>query len=142
MSDIITGKCFCGAVEFEVSGTPTVMGYCHCDDCTRWAAAPLNAFSLWPLGSVKIIKGDDNINNFSKTGSTHRKSCKTCGGGLFSEVPEWGLVDIYPNVVPDMKHEPTVHAYYSERTISIKDGLPKFKDLPEEFGGSGEILPE
>ena len=51
-------------------------------------------------------------------------------------------MDIYPNVVPDMKHEPTVHAYYSERTISIKDGLPKFKDLPEEFGGSGEILPE
>ena len=70
------------------------------------------------------------------------KSCRTCGGGLFSEVPEWDLVDIYPNVVPDMKHEPTVHAYYSERTISIKDGLPKFKDLPKEFGGSGETLPE
>ena len=142
MGNMVKGQCFCGAVEFEVSGTPTVMGYCHCDDCSSWAAAPINAFSLWPLGSVNIIKGDDSINNFSKTGSTHRKSCKACGGGLFSEVPEWGLVDIYPNVVPDMKHEPTVHAYYSERTISIKDGLPKFKDLPEEFGGSGEILPE
>jgi len=24
----------------------------------------------------------------------------------------------------------------------MKDGLPKFKDFPEEFGGSGETLPE
>ena len=26
----IKGGCFCGAVEFEVKGEPTVMLYCHC----------------------------------------------------------------------------------------------------------------
>ncbi len=25
----IKGSCFCGAVEFEVNGEPTVMIYCH-----------------------------------------------------------------------------------------------------------------
>jgi hypothetical protein len=25
------GACFCGAVRFEVQGTPVAMGYCHCD---------------------------------------------------------------------------------------------------------------
>jgi len=24
----------------------------------------------------------------------------------------------------------------------MKDGLPKFKDMPKELGGSGETLPE
>lgn len=24
------GSCFCGAVEFTVSGDPAAMGYCHC----------------------------------------------------------------------------------------------------------------
>jgi hypothetical protein len=24
----------------------------------------------------------------------------------------------------------------------VKDGLPKFKDFPKEFGGSGEMLAE
>ena len=66
----------------------------------------------------------------------------TCGGNLFSELPESELVDVYPNVVPDLKHEPTMHVYYKDKTISIKDGLPKFKDFPTEFGGSGEILSE
>jgi len=26
--------------------------------------------------------------------------------------------------------------------MPMKDGLPKFKDFPSDFGGSGETLPE
>lgn len=33
MNNIHKGTCFCGAVEFEVTGAPEVMGYCHCGDC-------------------------------------------------------------------------------------------------------------
>src|SRR6476619_4245575 len=44
-----TGSCFCGAVRFTVSGEPTAMGYCHCESCRSWAAAPVNAFTLWNL---------------------------------------------------------------------------------------------
>jgi len=142
MGNMIKGQCFCGAVEFEVSGTPTVMGYCHCDDCASWHAAPINAFSLWPRDSVKVTKGEENITSFSKTGTAHRKSCLTCGGNLFNDLPSMELVGVYPSVVPDLKHEPTMHACYKEKTISIKDGLPKFSDFPTEFGGSGETLPE
>ena len=37
----IKGSCFCGAVEFEVNGEPTVMVYCHCKDCQAWSACLL-----------------------------------------------------------------------------------------------------
>ena len=43
----IKGSCFCGAVEFEVNGEPTVMVYCHCKDCQAWSAGPINSASLW-----------------------------------------------------------------------------------------------
>jgi hypothetical protein len=47
------GHCFCGAVEIEVNGAPEAMGYCHCNACRSWSAAPVNAFSLWkPKTSV------------------------------------------------------------------------------------------
>ena len=52
------------------------------------------------------------------------------------------LVDVYANVVPDFPHEPTLHVFYENKTVSVKDGLPKFKDMPADFGGSGETLPE
>ena len=35
---------------------------------------------------------------------------------------------------------PTIR--YQERVLPIRDGLPKMKDFPREFGGSGELLPE
>ena len=28
------------------------------------------------------------------------------------------------------------------RAVSVKDGLPKFKDFPKDFGGSGDVVPE
>jgi hypothetical protein len=35
-----------------------------------------------------------------------------------------------------------VHVNYAETVLPIRDGLPKLKDFPAEFGGSGESVPE
>ena len=37
---------------------------------------------------------------------------------------------------------PGVHVNYAETVLPMRDGLPKLKDFPAEFGGSGEMLPE
>ena len=57
MSATYKGSCFCGGVEIEVTGEPVGMGYCHCGDCRSWAAAPVNAFSLWKPEQVRVTKG-------------------------------------------------------------------------------------
>lgn len=142
MSDTFRGACFCGAVEFEATGAPVVMGYCHCEDCTTWSGAPVNAFSLWTPDSVRVTKGADNMGVFNKTEHSYRKFCKTCGGALMTEHPGFGLVDVYPSLMPDFTHAPAMHVNYASKTISMKDGLPKFQDMPAEQGGSGETLPE
>jgi len=61
------GRCFCGAVEIEVNGTPEAMGYCHCNSCRSWAAAPVNAFTLWKPANVRVTKGADLVGHFMKT---------------------------------------------------------------------------
>ncbi len=142
MSDTYSGGCFCGAVQIEVTGAPAAMGYCHCSDCAEWAGAPVNAFSLWAPDSVKVTKGEDNIGSYNRTERSARKFCRTCGGHVMSDHPMMGLVDVYPNVVPDFTHEPVLHVFYGEKTVSIKDGLPKYNDMPADFGGSGDTLPE
>ena len=38
--------------------------------------------------------------------------------------------------------EPGVHVNYTETVLPMKDGLPKLKDFPTEFGGSGEMVPD
>ena len=70
------GSCFCGAVQFNVSGEPAAMGYCHCESCRTWSAGPVNAFTLWQPDSVKVTQGADKIAEYHKTARSHRKWCK------------------------------------------------------------------
>ena len=142
MSDTYKAKCFCGAVEIEVSGEPAVVGYCHCDDCKSWLAAPMSAFTLWPPGSVRITKGEAHIGSFSKSEAADRKFCKACGGAVMTAHPGMDLVDVYACLLEGFAFEPQMHVNYGNKFVSIPDGLPKFKDLPDTFGGSGEILPD
>ena len=80
------GSCFCGAVEFEVTGKPAFAGYCHAATASLVRRADQR---LQPLGStgVRIIKGEANIGTFHKTENSYRKYCKVCGGHLMNERP-------------------------------------------------------
>ena len=142
MSDTYKGGCFCGAVEFEVTGAPAIMGYCHCDDCQSWLAAPMSAFTLWPPDTVRITKGESNLGTFNKSEAAYRKYCSACGGAVMTDHPGMGLIDVYASLLRGFAFEPAMHVHYGNKSVSVTDGLPKFKDLPVEAGGSGEMLPE
>jgi hypothetical protein len=136
------GECFCGTVKIEVSGEPHAMGYCHCASCRAWSAAPVNAFALWGPEQVKVTAGAEHIGTYAKTEVSERKWCTKCGGHIMTNHPTFKLVDVYAATTPGFPHKPALHVYYSEKVLPIKDGLPKFKDFPTAFGGSGEELPE
>jgi len=136
------GACFCGAVTVETTGEPMLMGYCHCSDCRSWSAGPVNAFTLWPPASVKVTSGADKLATFAKTDNSHRQFCTACGGHLMTDHPGAGFVDVYAATLPDVAFKPTIHVFYAETVLPMKDGLPKFKNMPAEAGGTGEMLPE
>jgi hypothetical protein len=138
----LAGECFCGAVKVTVEGEPEAMGYCHCNDCRRWSAGPVNAFSLWKPGAVKVTAGHVNIGIFQKSENSIRKWCKVCGGHLFTEHPIWGLTDVYAAILPQLPFKPAVHVNYQATVLPMRDGLPKQKDFPKPLGGSGELISE
>jgi hypothetical protein len=137
-----TGGCFCGAVEIRVTGAPEATGYCHCESCRQWSAAPVNAFMLWKPEAVEVTAGRDLLGGYRKTDRSHRRWCQACGGHLFTEHPNWGLIDVYAATVPEFPFRPAVHVNYSEHVLRMVDGLPKQKDLPVEMGGSGLLVAE
>ena len=138
----IGGRCFCGAVELIVTGEPLAMGYCHCKDCAAWSATPINSYSFWGFDQLEIIKGIENIQTFSKTDHSKRKFCEKCGGHIMTEHPSSNLVDVFSIILEGFTFKPTIHVNYESITVSVQDGLPKFRDLPKEFNGSGDRLPD
>ena len=142
VNNVYAGSCFCGEVQFEVTGEPAAMGYCHCSSCRHWSAGPVNAFTLWKPEALKVTHGSDSIGTHNKTPNSFRKWCKKCGGHVFTAHPPFGLVDVYAAVIPKLRFEPGVHVNYQETVLRIHDGKPKLKDFPKELGGSGISLPE
>lgn len=138
--DTYEGACFCGSVQFSVTGSPEVMGYCHCDSCRSWSASPVNGFSLWNPAAVTITQGDQYVGEFHKTVQSHRKFCTKCGGHLMTDHPETGHVDVYSAMLPDLDFKPEFHVYYGEKVLSIPDGLPKYADVPAKYGGSDQKI--
>jgi hypothetical protein len=136
------GSCFCGMVELEVTGAPVAMGYCHCRSCRSWSGGPVNAFSLWQPEAVRVTAGEKFVASFQKTALSRRKFCARCGGHLLAEHPPLGLVDVFAATLPTLDFTPAVHVNYAETVLPMRDGLPKLKDFPAEFGGSGEAMAE
>ena len=74
-----TGRCFCGTVELSASGESVTMGYCHCKDCAKRSAAPMNSHSFWTPDQVEITKGNEHIQTCSKTSDIKTKFYKKSG---------------------------------------------------------------
>ena len=142
MSKMYKGACFCGAVTLEASGAPEAMGYCHCASCRAWAAAPVNAFTLWKPDTVRVTAGAEHLASVQKSPMSERQFCGKCGGHLMTRHAPLGLVDVYAAILPDLAFVPALHVNYAETVLPMRDGLPKLKDFPAPFGGSGETVPE
>jgi hypothetical protein len=142
MAETHTGRCYCGAVEIEVRGEPVEMGVCHCENCRRYSAAPVSAFTLWKKENVNVTKGEEFLGRFKSSDISERGYCTKCGGHIIVEHPTLGLMDVRIGALRNFPFKPNVHLNYAETVLPMKDGLLKLKDFPAEIGGSGETLPE
>lgn len=140
MADKYEGSCFCGAVTFAVTGGPMLQGFCHCEDCRQWSGGPVTSYALWQSGDVAVTGGADKVVSYSKSGQAERQHCSVCGGAVMTAIPAAGMTDVYPHLLKGFSFEPQAHVWYGVRVVEMDDGLPKFKDMPEEAGGSGEMV--
>ena len=141
MAETHKGQCFCGAVEIEVRGDPLEMGYCHCENCRHYSAAPVSAFTLWKKGNVVLTKGAEFLGRFKSSDISERGYCTKCGSHITVEHPTLGLMDVRIGALRNFPFKPNVHLNYAETILPIKDGLPKLKDFPAEIGGSDRRCP-
>merc|ERR1712100_59862 len=133
------GKCFCGAVDWQFEGDPFCQDICHCSDCREWGGALVSHTVGWQEDKFRQLCGD--VAKFSKTGTLERFWCKACGGHCWMRLGQHKLVFSLPGNMPTVPFKPPMHIFCKEARVPLPDdGLAKFKDLPKEFGGTGETV--
>ena len=128
-----SGQCLCGAIRYQLSGEPTVVAICHCNDCRRHSDAPMVAWAMFAETSLTVTKEHPKTINLS--GAAMRSFCADCRSGLFyrnSEVLP-NIVDVQSSTLDNLDAlPPTVQIQTAERLIWMKHvhKLPEFDRYP------------
>jgi hypothetical protein len=111
MSEVVSGACLCGQVEFEVRD-PQTMGVCHCTRCRRWTggAAPVVVVAA---DNFEVTKGHDVLGEYAEEGFAKRYFCSRCGSPVYSGGGEVSYVAA--GVLHDLKLTPAWHVQVSNK---------------------------
>ena len=56
-----TGRCLCGAIQFEFEGPANWVAHCHCESCRRNTSSPMTTFIGVPRDRYRLLQGETAI---------------------------------------------------------------------------------
>jgi hypothetical protein len=127
---LIKGSCCCGAIQFELSETPSMMGTCHCSRCRKVGAS---TFVFVKKESFHWIQGQESVSRYEPEAPYKytRCFCKKCGTALGEISAEQGSFPIPANTLDS---DPIVRNYFHE-FVSEKPDWYSICDTAKQFEG-------
>lgn len=135
MSEITaTGHCYCGAVTFEVSGSPIWVSHCHCESCRRHCSSVVATFVGYSPEQVSFTASQPA--SYSSEDGVKRSFCGKCGSPVSYESNRWrDQLHLYLGIFDEPNNiRPQDHVFCEEKIgwLNIEDDLPRCQ------GSSGE----
>jgi len=129
------GSCLCGAMAWEVEGTPALMMNCHCSRCRRGRGAAFATNAFYRLDQFRWLRGEDMADAYKVPDAQHftQSFCRECG----SPVPRL-LEKFNRAMVPvgafdaDPGARPGAHIFVGSKAPwdLITDDIPQFEEMP------------
>lgn len=136
MSQGFTGGCLCGAVRYESTGDPMIVGHCHCVDCRRSSGSGHCTHVVVPLDALALHGPVATYDRPADSGNVVSRSfCPTCGAPVLSRndgMPDLAFVRASSLDDPDVV-TPTMIVYASRAPSwdHMDPALPAFAEMPE-----------
>jgi hypothetical protein len=132
---IFSGRCLCGAVIYECSAQPIVMGNCHCRDCQRVTGGAYAAGIVVPVSAVTVTGDVRYYDTVAESGMViTRGFCPTCGSRLFSKAERApASVSIMAGTLDDpafFKPQADIYVASAQPWDHMNPRLPKFRKMP------------
>jgi hypothetical protein len=129
---MLTGRCHCGAIRYEMPAEVLHCSLCHCTDCRRHAGAPMVAWAMLPAGMLSVT-GEPVVYRSSEHGRRH--FCGACGTGLFyvNEAMLPGMIDVQTGTLDDPGAlPPQMHIQVADRISWMRtvQELPEVERFP------------
>lgn len=144
MSEVIRGSCLCGGVQFEISGRPVGMSYCHCGRCRKVGGTTANV--LVRTNNLRWLQGTDLIRRYEPEPPFNlvRCFCSTCGSYLGETESGGGITLAASAFDDDPGVRPRAHGHVAHKApwYTIQDDLPQYSGEPPVSIWSPEHEPQ
>jgi hypothetical protein len=131
---MLTGRCLCGAVRFEIDGDLGPIAFCHCVECRRASGSAFAANANVAKSAHRFSSGAAAIVEYESSPDKFRAFCGRCGSPLYSRTnadPEALRIRL-GTLDQDPGGRPRLHVWTSEKAawFEIADELPQIPSIP------------
>lgn len=131
-STMLAGRCFCGAVTYEVSDQFSYAANCHCSSCRRTTGSAFKPFASIVREKLRVASGRSQLLIFGDE-RANNTLCRSCGSLLYSVVRDGAYVHVAMGTLVDSPSiRPTHHIFVGSKApwFDITDSLPQFAEFP------------
>lgn len=129
---LLTGRCLCGAVTYEVADDFEYAMNCHCSNCRRATGSAFKPFAGIRRDRLRISRSDRPISIYGDQNAAHDVHCGNCGSLLYSVVREGAYVHVaMGTLVDEPSIRPSKHIFVGSKASwhEITDDLPQFEEF-------------
>jgi len=123
-----TGRCLCGAIQYEYEGEPLEALHCHCESCRRQTSSPVATFVMVPRAALRFTSGQPK--DYASSPGVRRSFCAECGSPIAYQVDRRpDIVDLFAGSLSDASDvTPTCHVHADEQLawFEVLDDLPRY----------------
>jgi hypothetical protein len=133
MPKTLVGRCYCGAVHYEVSDAFRYAMNCHCSNCRRTTGSAFKPFAGIERDRLVITQGADSLMIYGEE-TQNNTHCGRCGSLLYSVVREGAWVHVAMGTLVDAPSiRPGRHIFVGSKApwYTITDDLPQHDQFPD-----------
>jgi hypothetical protein len=126
---MISGRCLCEKITFEIDSNLRETAYCHCTKCRRASGSAFAVNAVFKAKAMKWLTGRKLIEEYESSPGKFRAFCRNCGSPIYARhlgQPKWlsirlGVLDGDPGI------RPSAHFNVGSKApwFTVTDDLPQ-----------------
>ncbi len=128
---MITGRCLCGDVRYEIDGGISPIWLCHCSKCRRANGSAFHASAVCRAGKFRFTSGEDGIREYEDTPGYVTRFCGRCGSPVPQQLRGTEMVFLHAGALEgDLQRRVDHHIFTGSKAawFDITDATPQFEE--------------
>jgi hypothetical protein len=130
---VLSGRCACNAVAYEVPDEFTAAYNCHCSNCRATTGSAFMPWGEIEREKLRVTKGGELLMPIGDADASHAVRCGACGSLVYWTARDGAYVRVpYGTLVDEPTLKPTAHMFVASKApwYEILDDLPQHAEYP------------